>query len=229
MPLVAPFIAEQQLLLEKAREIYKLNVLTDTPTIMVEGISDIDVLTIAINCLSEKLKSKLDEGTLRIISADGTTQAVDKVFAWLYSGFKSKFYVLFDKDVMGKKAKNTIEGSELYKTKQNSCSIKIQTLQPSDEIIELINKNVNIEYEIEHLLSVAFWKTLKIQGLVEPRQDKDLQTMFSGLVPRDKTLDTVIDDIVDNIDVRDTILTLLPKDDKKDNYFEAFEIKKSKR
>ena len=39
--------------------------------------------------------------------------------------------------------------------------------------------------------------------------------MFSGLVPRCKTLDTVIDELVDIIDIRDTILTFVPKDDKK--------------
>lgn len=215
MPLVAPFIAEQQLLLEKAREIYNLNILTDTPTILVEGPSDVILLTEAINNLSEKLRHKLNNGELRIVPAGGTTQTIDKAFAWIYSGFKSKFYILLDKDSAGIKAKNKIEESELYKSKQNSVSMRLQTLQPSDEILELISKRIAFEYEIEHLLSTCFWKSLKTKGWVEPREDEELIAMFTGLIPRDKPLDVVIDDIVDNIDIRDTILTLTPKDDNK--------------
>ena len=215
MPLVAPFIAEQQLLLEKAREIYSLNVLTDIPTILVEGPTDVILLTEAINVLSEKLKEKLNNGHLRIVPAGGTTQTVDKAFAWLYSGFKSKFYILLDKDRAGFEAKNKIEKSELYKTKNNSAFMKLQTLQPSDEIIELVSKNINFVYSIEHLLSTNFWKTLKSKCWVEPREDKELIAMFAGLIPRDKPLDAVIDDLVYNLDIRDTILTLKPKDDNK--------------
>ncbi len=215
MPLVAPFIAEQQKLLNKAQEIYQQNILTDTPTIMVEGPTDIIYLTMAINLLSNKLKSKLENHELRIIAAGGTTQVVDRAFAWLYSGFKSKFFILLDKDEAGCKAKNSIEESELYKTKQNSVSMKIQTLQPSVEIIALLSKNIKMQFEIEHLLSTEFWKKLKVQDWVEPRSDDVLQSMFAGLVPRNKTLDVIIDELVNNIDVRDTILTFVPKDEKK--------------
>lgn len=35
--------------------------------------------------------------------------------------------------------------------------------------------------------------------------------MFNGLVPRDKTLDSIIDELIDNPDVRDTILSFAPR------------------
>ncbi len=215
MPLVAPFIAEQQRMLNKAQEIYRQNMLVDTPTIMVEGPTDISIVTTAINALSEKMKSKLDSGNLRIVSAGGTTQIVDWAFAWIYSGFKSKLFILLNKDDAGRKAKNLIEESELYRAKQNSVSMRIQHIQPSNEIISLCGKHIDMRYEIEHLLSIEFWEKLKVQGWVEPRSDKDLQAMFAGLLPRSKTLDNVIDELVDDVQVRDTILTLSPKDEKK--------------
>ena len=81
--------------------------------------------------------------------------------------------------------------------------------------IALLSKNIKMQFEIEHLLSTDFWKKLKVQNWIEPRSDEILQKMFTGLVPRSKTLDTVIDDLVDNVDVRDTILTFVPKDEKK--------------
>lgn len=215
MPLVAPFIADQQKVLCKAQEIYQQNMLTDTPTIMVEGPTDVAFLTTAINVISTKLKSKLDSNELRIVAAGGTTQVVDWAFAWIYSGFKSKMFILLDKDDAGSIAKQSIEESELYRTKQNSVSMRIQTIQPSDAIIALLSKNIKMQFEIEHLLSTDFWKKLKIQNWVEPRSDEILQKMFTGLVPRSKTLDTVIDNLVDDVDVRDTILTFVPKDEKK--------------
>lgn len=124
-------------------------------------------------------------------------------------------FILLDKDDAGSSAKQSIEESELYRTKQNSLSMRIQNIQPSDEIIMLLSKKIKMHFEIEHLLSIDFWKKLKAQNYVEPRSDESLQKMFSGLVPRCKTLDTVIDELVDVIDIRDTILTFVPKDEKK--------------
>ena len=44
--------------------------------------------------------------------------------------------------------------------------------------------------------------------------------MFNGLVPRDKTLDSIIDELVENTDVRDTILSFEPKALKKKRILE---------
>lgn len=44
--------------------------------------------------------------------------------------------------------------------------------------------------------------------------------MFNGLVPRDKTLDSIIDELVENADVRDTILSFGPKSLKKKRILE---------
>lgn len=135
----------------------------------------------------------------------------DWALAWIYSGFKSKMLVLFDKDEAGVKAKNNIEENEVFIHKQNSVTVRLQHIEPSDEIITLLQKHIKFEFEIEHLLSYNFWTEIKSRGYEELRSAEELGRMFNGLVPRDKTLDSVIDELVENTDVRDTILSFNPK------------------
>ncbi len=214
MPLVAPFIEEQSKRLTAAEKIYRENMLIDVPTILVEGETDIDYLKIAFAEHSSALHRLVEANQLRIICKNdgaGTAMLVDWVLAWIYSGFKSKMLALFDKDEAGIKAKNSIEGNEVFTHKQNSVSVRLQHIEPSDEIIEILQKRIKIEFEIEHLLSPDFWKKIKSHGYEEIRSAEEFSRMFGGLVPRDKTLDSVIDELVDNTDVRDTILSFAPK------------------
>lgn len=125
--------------------------------------------------------------------------------------FKGKMLVLFDKDDAGIKAKNSIEENQVFIHKQNSVAVRLQHIEPSDEIIALLQKRIKFEFEIEHLLSLNFWKEIKSHGYEELRSAEELGRMFSGLVPRDKTLDSIIDELIENPDVRDTILSFAPK------------------
>ena len=218
MPLVAPFIEEQSKKLAVAEKIYKENILVDVPTIFVEGETNADFLKIAFAEHSDVLDNKIKNNELRIVYKNdgaGTTTLVDWAIAWIYSGFKSKLFILFDKDEAGVKAKNEIEQNELFVHKQNSVSVKLQHIEPSDEIISLLQKKIKFEFEIEHLLSTDIWKHIKARGFEEARSTEELLRMFNGLVSRDKPLDSTIDDLVDNIDIRDTILSFAPKKLKK--------------
>lgn len=218
MPLVAPFIEEQSQKLMIAKKIYKENILTDVPTIFVEGETDVAYLKIAFAEHSVHLNKLIESQKLRIIYKNdgaGTKTIVDWALAWVYSGFRSKLMILLDKDQAGIKAKNELQTSEAYKRKQNSLAMRIQFIEPSDDIITLLDKNIKFEYEIEHLLSLDFWQEIKDHNCQELRSAEELVRMFLGLVPRDKALDFVIDDLVDNIRIRDTILTFSPKELKK--------------
>lgn len=218
MPLVAPFIEEQAKRLAQAEKIYKENYLTDVPTILVEGETDVEYLTIAIMHHSTVLSSMIENQELRIVCKNdgaGTSRLADWILAWIYSGFRSKMYALFDKDVAGKAAKQEVENSEAYAKRQNSVSIKLQHIEPSDEIITLYQKSIEMEYEIEHLLSLQFWEEIKKHNYQDLRSVEELTRMFARLLSRDKALDNVIDETVEDISVRDTILTLAPKELKK--------------
>lgn len=223
MPLVAPFIEEQSKRLIIAEKIYHENILVDVPTILVEGETDIEYLKIAFAEHSPALHSMIEKKQLRIVCKNdgaGTTTLADWSLAWIYSGFKSKMLVLLDKDEAGVKAKNNIEKNEAFIHKQNSIAVRLQHIEPSDEIIMLLQKKIKFEFEIEHLLSFEFWKEIKSHGYEELRSTEEIGRMFNGLVPRDKTLDSIIDELVESTDVRDTILSFEPKSLKKKRILE---------
>jgi hypothetical protein len=185
---------------------------------MVEGETDVQYLKLAIQHLSPDLQTMLDQDELRIIyklDGAGTTQLCDWALAWIYSGFRSKMYILLDKDTAGKKARKEIISGEAYKTRHQSLSMKITNIQPSDAVINLNEKHIAFLYEIEHLCSAEVWQGWKTQNLVELRTDAEMRSMFNGLIPRDKSLDNIVDELVDDVAVRDTILTFEPKKLKK--------------
>lgn len=225
MPLVAPFIAEQSDKIRTAEALYSKNFLTDIPTIMVEGETDAPILLSAIQCHSMQLARKIEQKQLRIVyknDGSGTTQLVDWVYAWIYSGFRSKMIVLFDKDGAGVKAKQEIENSEIFRTKQNTISIRIQQIQPSPEILSLYDKKVFIDYEIEHLFSIDFWRKLIKAGLVSARKDEEVYKVFASFMNRNKTLEETINTLVEDKDIRETILLYEPKCLRKKQILELF-------
>lgn len=218
MPLIAPFVAEQAHKLAIAQEIYQKNFLTDVPSIMVEGETDVDYLKMAIQHLSPKLFDAINNENLRIVykrDGAGTTQLEDWALSWLYSGFRSKLCILLDKDAAGITARQNIIDSEAYKSRHQNVAMKVINISPSAEIISLYQKRINVPFEIEHLCSAAVWEKWKIDELVTLRSDAEMRDMFNGLIPRDKSLDNIIDDLVEDISIRDTILSFEPKKLKK--------------
>ena len=218
MPLVAPFIAEQAKKLELAQSIYSNNILTDIPTIMVEGETDVDYLKMAIRHFSAPLKQLIDEDRLRIIYKNdgaGTTQLCDWALAWIYSGFRSKMLILLDNDVAGRKAREEIIHGEAYSSRHNAIPMRVMLIEPSDVIIALKNKHIDLFFEIEHLCSMQMWEEWKEQELVSLRSDNDMRAMFEGLIPRDKSFDDIIDELVEEPIIRDTIVSFEPKKLKK--------------
>jgi len=157
------------------------------------------------------------------IDGAGCGQLRDWALAWTYSGFKSKAYVLFDKDLTGIAARDEIVNAEAYKTKQQSIKLKIANIAPSDAITEIYSKKVKFYFEIEHLCSPEVWKLWKNKKVVNLRNDSEMIQMFDGLVPRDKSLDNIIDDLFTDIDIRDTILMFEPTKLKKKKMVELLQ------
>lgn len=126
MPIVAPYIAEQEEKIAKSKKLIGENIFIDIPTIMVEGKTDKQYLELAIKLYSEKLFEKIKEGKLRIFSKEGEggcKKLIDWTYAWIYSGNASKAIVLFDKDEAGILAKNELTESMIYKKKRSSASV----------------------------------------------------------------------------------------------------------
>ena len=174
----------------------------------------------------------LNDGKLRIICKNdgaGTKVLEDWVFAWIYSGFRSKIMVLLDRDEAGIKARNDIIENEIYKSRQNASHLKVKYIEASNEIASIYQKHILFEFEIEHLLSTAFWNKMTNAGLTQKRADKSLCRMFSTLVPRDKTLDEVMVELIEDENIRSTILEREPKDKKKNKIVELLKKDENKK
>ena len=214
LPLITPFIAQLENQLKSVNSLLNDNFLSDIPTICVEGFTDREVLRLAIKVHSPELFDLIREGRIRILTRDegcGTTQLRNWAEAWNLVGFKNKLYILFDKDKAGKRAKDEID-------KFNSAIIKSQYYKPSDEIIEaeksMISKG-DFLFEMEHLFSTEFWNLMKQKELVEERSTQELFEMYQANMTTDRTLNTVISELVPNDVIRNTIVKLNPHSDKK--------------
>lgn len=217
MPIVAPFIASKMDEIQQLKKLANEHILTDVNTILVEGITDKTYLELAIKRYSPKLSKLLDEGALRIFSKKGqggTTQISDWAKSWVYSGNSSKIYILFDKDSAGIQAKTSLD--QELKIINRGTPMKVQFLEPSQEIINLFKNKIDLYYEIEHLLSDDFWTKIKAHNYAIPRDDTDLIYSFSRHFSKTESLDTTIQKLVKKHNLVSPIITMNPNDDKKD-------------
>ena len=219
LPFVAPYIAEKQKELEKIHRLWKENPLIDSPTILVEGITDKIYLELAIRDLSEVLKGMIDNKNLRILTREengaGTSLIQDWVISWLYSRNKSKMIALFDKDSQGNIALQRIQNDDKYRNQNKGTSTKVIHLKPSQQIIELYKHKLHLPYEIEHLLSSDIWQEAKDKGFVEKRNFLEVTQAYKGNIPFDKNMKDLLEEIVPDEVLRNTIVTYNPHSDKK--------------
>lgn len=220
MPLITPFIRDKEAELKNLKTLLKDNYLVDIPTLIVEGITDYNTLDYIIGIKSEKLKSALENRKMRLFTMEGhggVTQMINWVKAWKYSGFKSKLYILFDKDPAGKKAKEEINNIPRSEQPQN---LKYQFWKPSSIIVEeIINKlrcGGDFSFEMEHLYSIEFWKELKGLNYVEHRNETEIKnSLLNEIDLLDDSFQNVMERKITNEDVRTTLFLCSPKDEKK--------------
>lgn len=112
MPIVAPLIEKERKEFEKYRQLVEKGII-DVNTIFVEGKYDKAYLEMAIKVLSpDILYRKLTDNELKIYVNDndgGCNAIVDHVKSWVYSGNKSRVYVIFDRDKEGQKSHSELE------------------------------------------------------------------------------------------------------------------------
>lgn len=227
MPIVAPYIAEKNKQICQIKELWKNEPLIDEPTIMVEGITDKKYLEMAIDSLSINLKSKLENNELRIITREkngaGTTLIKNLVFAWLHSGNKSKMMAIFDRDEAGKSAIDSIKEYRPYQEQNNKTHVIAVPLEPSDNIINLYKVNFNIQYEIEHLLSIETWEKAIRKKYVSARTSKELLISCNRNLKRNESIDSIMEEKISNEKIRETIANYNPHKDKKAQFCDMVE------
>ena len=77
--------------------------------------------------------------------------------------------------------------------------------------------------KIEHLLSVDFWKKMKVNNWVEPRSNEELFEMIKAVMDRSKPIDSILDEKISDYDLLHTIVTFNPHKDKKEVIFHLIE------
>lgn len=223
LPIVTPLIKEKESELkaeiERLKNIMKNTKLVDRDTIFVEGITDKQYLLDAIEVLSPKLQQKLMDNSLKIETREengcGVSVLCDWAVAWIHSNYGSKAVFLFDHDEAGMKAKSTI-GQEKQKYSKKKFNLSAITIQPTDDMKKINSKiNNSLSFEIEHLLSYDFWRELIKQSCVQKKTVLELAPIYNNLLTIEKSPGELIDEIVDNKEMRDTIIFYNPMEAKK--------------
>lgn len=205
MPIIAPIIAQKQMELEALKERLGMAKFIDKPTIFVEGVTDKSYLEMAIRVYSDRLSSKIDDGTLQIVTREengcGTGLLVDWAIAWMHMNYKSKAIVLLDADKEGTGAKKRIE-AEGKQIKSKKYQLKVVQLCPPEDF-KNVNKRINnsFEFTIEHLLSYDVWKVLQEKQWIEKRKQREIMDIFQNVMDLSKSIKDIMDETIDNKDL----------------------------
>ena len=216
LPLVAPFIEEKEREIKRAHRALTDELSADIPTIFVEGKTDKELIGMAIKLLSPSLTKLIDSGNLRFYTKDGKGGCLkvnNNVYAWIYSGNRSKVIAIYDKDEAGQKAYGKISSNPLYKDSKKQKGVKILYIPPNDSIKELLKNGMLFTYEIEHLLSVSCWRRMIDEGYVSERDHTELYQMIARHADKNKSTVQLLQELIPNSDIRETIVNYIPSDD----------------
>lgn len=218
MPIIAPIVEEKQKELLAMKTLLANAKFVDIETIFVEGVTDKSYLEMAINTYSQSLSKKMKDGKLQIVTREkngcGTSLLVDRAIAWMHLNYNSKAVVLLDADKAGIDAKNAINNEK--KKMKGNYKLKAVLLQDTEDF-KNVNRRIHkaITFTAEHLLSYECWRSIKANKWAEERKRNEMFDVFSGVMDMNKALSGIIDELIDNKDLRETIICYAPKDEKK--------------
>lgn len=218
MPIIAPIVAEKQAELMSMKALLVNAKFVDKETIFVEGVTDKAYLEMAINAYSQLLSKKIQDGELQVVTREengcGTSLLVDWAVAWMHLNYNSKAVVLLDADKEGVDAKKAINDAK--KQIKKNYKLKAVLLQMTEDV-KSVNQRINnaIPFTVEHLLSYECWRSMKENNWVEERKQNEMFGIFSNVMDMTKSLNYIMDEMVDNKDLKETIISYIPKDEKK--------------
>ncbi len=218
MPVVAPYIQEQVRKVSQLRTLFNNSPLLNCDTVFVEGKTDKSYLESAIEVFSQKLRSKIQNGNLRIVTKDdggGVGKLRDWVFSWCYLKCGHRLFVLFDSDDAGKKMKREITEDNIYIACEKKP--KIDFIKPSPWVKLLFESGVYIPFAIEHLFPILIWQIAKQNHFLSKMDIPTLRKILLNGVLFDFKISEVIDNLQIPTDIKDTILTHVVHKDKISN------------
>ena len=127
-----------------------------------------------------------------------------------------------------KKSRTKIVNSNLYKEQNNKSSVNVLKIEPSKEILDIYRDKFIIPFEIEHLLPTEIWNIAIAQKYVEARSNSELVRSYQGEVPRNKSIDVLMEEKIKNVDILETIVNFNPHSYKKMEFCQIVEKLKGK-
>lgn len=218
MPIIAPIVVEKQAELMSMKALLANAKFVDKETIFVEGVTDKAYLEMAINAYSQLLSKKIQDGELQVVTREengcGTSLLVDWAIAWMHLNYNSKAVVVLDADKEGVDAKKAINDAK--KQIKKNYKLKAVLLQTTEDV-KSVNQRINnaIPFTVEHLLSYECWRSMKENNWVEERKQNEMFSVFRNVMDMTKSLNYIMDEMVDNKDLKETIISYIPKDEKK--------------
>ena len=65
-------------------------------------------------------------------------------------------------------------------------------------------------FEVEHLLDIKIWEKIIAKKWVQPRTSVELLAAYKKDLPRNKTMDSILDESIANKEIRETIANFNP-------------------
>jgi len=195
MPMIAPYIEDKIREIETLRNEINSVVLTDMPTIAVEGVTDKAYLEMTIRLFSPRMHEMLCRKEMKVFAraqCGGTTNLCRYSEAWKLTSMRNRLVVVLDKDEAGMTARRAI------------CSLGADNvvavhLPPPEWILSLfpIVKNKNdFPYSIEYLFRPDVWEELESLGLLDDRDPEQLCKCFVDQLSANRPLHRVISEDV---------------------------------
>lgn len=177
MPLVAPFVAEAKQRYEAVKtELLKTMALPNTPTVFVEGVTDVRVL-----CRAWALFSGRPAEAVNITAGDGEYGSANAVhsraLAWLLNmrhrapGDRARAMAIFDSDAAGLSAREALREDLSRMNLANTPHFRVHVLRAPPALVPLLRRGFRIPIDLEAYYSNAVWERSAGRGWLEDKAD----------------------------------------------------------
>ncbi|MEL6196001.1 MAG: AAA family ATPase [Myxococcota bacterium] len=156
LEIVEPHVREIR---DQLRALESESIRTDITTLFVEGQSDESYLKIAFEHLYPEATDRF-----KILYGSGHPWVRDRICAWHYLRPRARALALFDSDCEALKSKKSAQEAT-----KNSKVTSCEKLEPSDHILECIQRGFEIPFSADELLPPSVWEWCEANGLLERR------------------------------------------------------------
>jgi len=167
LPMISPSfaraVADRDKFLVMLSEIKKL----DSPTIFVEGKTDLMVLKKAFELFAPNLLKAI---TIKSDTSAGTNWVKDMLISWAYGRVPHKAMGICDSDKAGQESKIDVNNNQRVKSvNSNGTQIKLVLHSPPAALRTIFDKKFTLPVAMEELFPISIWRHAETQDWLEDR------------------------------------------------------------